>query len=235
MPSGSRDGQWLSRHATADTTAVERIALNPQRTNCLRSQAGGEEALCVLIEPRDRQGRLVAAAAPLSIVVLDHRAQGAAARVARWDLSADDIRALGQTSQDQGIYLELPWPAPPRTGNGPSPQAQLEVFVRYTTADGRKLEARGPLDRQVVTGGRDAPSHWNALPPGTLPPPSEEAPPFVFADKAPATPLAAEALLAPPDETAAVAPRSRRATSPPPSDADADLTAQRPTWSPYRY
>lgn len=250
-PSSKQNGQWRLHGPAADSTAVQRIALNPQRTVRLRRASGAsgkEEALGMLIEPRDRQGRLVAAAAPLSIVVLDRRTQGPAARVARWDLSADDITALGKTSPGQGIYLELPWPA------RPAAQADLEVFVRYTTADGRKLEAREPLGQPAVAADGGPSSRWNALPPGTLPPPPEEAAPLVSDDRAPAliqptggtdrsprpidadragdtSDVADDAPAAPPEKTAAAAPRSRYRAPP---AADADPSAQRPTWSPYR-
>ena len=37
-------------------------------------------------------------------------------------------------------HLELPWPADPPV------HGQLYLFVRYTTSDGRKLQAEGPIE-----------------------------------------------------------------------------------------
>ena len=78
----------------------------------------------------------------MAVVVLDPDPSmaGQAARVARWDFASEATAAFyRKTAAAEGIFLELTWP-----GDPPKHRA-LEVFVRYTTDDGRKLEARRPI------------------------------------------------------------------------------------------
>ena len=58
---------------------------------------------------------------------------------------------LAASSPDRGIKLEVPWPAAAPTSN------RLKLFVRYETADGRRLQA----DRDVfITPPGQALSRW---------------------------------------------------------------------------
>jgi hypothetical protein len=101
----------------------------------------GDEGIFLLVEPRDAEGRLLAAAAPVSVVLLDRGLAGEAARVARWDLTAEQVATLfRRLDVGEGIYLELPWSAAPPV------HGHLHLFVRYTTRDGRRLEASRELD-----------------------------------------------------------------------------------------
>ena len=100
----------------------------------------GDEGLCIVLEPRNAGEELVAEAGPISIVVLDPARDGDAARVARWDFDLSSARQkLANSGAASGIKLELPWPATPPEAN------KLHLFVRYETADGRKLQT----DREI--------------------------------------------------------------------------------------
>jgi hypothetical protein len=97
------------------------------------------DGIALWIEPRDQAGSLVRAAAPVSVVVLDPdpSVAGEAARVARWDFASQATAAFyRKTATAEGIFVELTWPG------DPPKHRSLEVFVRYTTDDGRKT--RGP-------------------------------------------------------------------------------------------
>jgi len=99
------------------------------------------EGISVVIEPRDAAGRLVEAAAAVSVVALDPSKAGSQARVARWDFSADQIaRRLGGSSPSGGIRLDMPWPA------ALPASSRLHLFVRYTRDDGGKVEADQLVD-----------------------------------------------------------------------------------------
>ena len=76
------------------------------------------------------------AAAPVSIVLIDPLLDGPEGRVARWDLTADEAAgAFHKTPFAIGIQMKFYWPGqPPRNRD-------CRVVARYTTADGRKLEA----------------------------------------------------------------------------------------------
>lgn len=101
-------------------------------------QQPGDEGILVVVEPRNRNNAFVPLAGPLSIVVLDYakRDAGAEARVAKWDLTAQQVdHSLHNNPSQRGIYLRFPW------GDNRPESSKLLVAVRYTTADGRKLEA----------------------------------------------------------------------------------------------
>jgi hypothetical protein len=112
----------------------------------------GDQGVLAVVEPRDAQGRTVDAPADMSLVVIDPALEGDAARVARWDFSADQIALMfRRTGAGQAIHVEAPWPGDPPAHN------KLHLFVRYTTADGRKLEAHQPIE--IALAG-DNPARW---------------------------------------------------------------------------
>ena len=94
----------------------------------------------MVIEPRDGQGRLLAAPADVQVAVLDPKLPGQDARVARWNLTAAETAAQLRGGADSGIHLTLPW-----RNNRPK-HAKLHLFVRYLTGDGRKIEADQPIE-----------------------------------------------------------------------------------------
>jgi hypothetical protein len=126
-----------------DNTKVAAITLHPIVAGGHRAgQPPGGDGFALWIEPRDQAGNLVRAAAPVAVVVLDPDPSmaGPSARVARWDFASEATAAFyRKTATAEGIFLELTWP-----GDPPKHRA-LEVFVRYTTDDGRKIEARRPI------------------------------------------------------------------------------------------
>ncbi len=128
--------------ATADSGQVDRLTLNRSLCGGIdMDQQAGDDGLLVMIEPRNPQGQLVAAAAPISVVLLDGNLPADEARVARWDLSAEETASrYRRTSQGEGFYLELPWPEKPPANS------HLHLFVRYTACDGRNLETQREID-----------------------------------------------------------------------------------------
>jgi len=127
---------------SGDSRQVAAIVLN--RALCGGINEGGQEGdqgLLVVVEPRDRSGRTLDAPANVSVVVLDPALPGEEARVARWDFSAAETAAMfRRTGADRAIHLTMAWPGdPPRHNN-------LRLFVRYETADGRKLQTDAPIE-----------------------------------------------------------------------------------------
>ncbi|MGI8979666.1 MAG: hypothetical protein ACR2FY_10595 [Pirellulaceae bacterium] len=94
----------------------------------------GDDGLSILIEPRNAANQFVPLAAPVSVVVLDPNKTGEDARLARWDFTAAEATEKLVKGDTRGIHLKLPWPAKPPAS------ARLEVFVRYETPDGKKLQ-----------------------------------------------------------------------------------------------
>ena len=179
----------------------------------------GDDGLCVVVEPRNAGEEYVLEAGPISIVVLDPSRQGDAARVARWDFDLSAARQkLAGSAATTGIKLELPWPATPPAAN------RLHLFVRYETADGRKLQT----DREIfLTPPGQVSSRWT---PRTA---QRQRPAVESPQTVPSHPAAT---------TPAVAPASAVLTDPPQppsppsslSSNDAAPRSTRPTWSPHR-
>ena len=95
----------------------------------------------MVVEPRDRAGRTVDAPADMSVVVIDPALEGNAARVARWDFTAAETAAMFRRSGSSlAIHLTMAWPGDPPAHH------KLHLFVRYVTADGRKLQADQPIE-----------------------------------------------------------------------------------------
>jgi hypothetical protein len=126
----------------ADNSRVDHITLNRALTGgYARASTYGDSGVMALVEPRDAQGQMVPAAGPISVVVLDRGMSGDAARVARWDFTAEQTASLyRRTPHGEGLYLEMPWPG------APPARSHLHLFIRYTTKDGRNLEASREID-----------------------------------------------------------------------------------------
>lgn len=120
---------------------VTHIHLNPLQTcSADFDHAPGDDGITVLIEPRNGANQYVPVAGTISVVVLDPKKSGEDARLARWDFSPAETADKIQQGATRGIQLKLPWPAKPPEN------ARLDVFVRYETPDGTKLQA----EKEVV-------------------------------------------------------------------------------------
>lgn len=120
---------------------VTHIQLNPLHTcGTDFDHAPGDDGITVVIEPRNEANQYVPLAGTVSVVVLDPKKNGEDARLARWDFSAAEMAEKIRQGDTRGIELKLPWPA------RPPENARLDVFVRYETPDGKKLQA----EKEVV-------------------------------------------------------------------------------------
>jgi hypothetical protein len=124
---------------------VEQIILNPGLTGALAGDGKStEDRLNVVIEQRDPHDATVLAPGDVSIVVVDPALEGREARIARWNFDSDEVAKHIRRNRDGGtLQFELPWPTPPA-------HSDLRLFVRFTTYDGRRLEANLPIDVQLA-------------------------------------------------------------------------------------
>jgi hypothetical protein len=105
------------------------------------TDAPNEEGFSLVVRPRDKSGRPLPAAAPISVAVIDPAVPDESARVARWDFEPWETASVYEPTPDgPGFRLRLRWPE-----NRPK-HKELHLFVRYTTADGRRVQAEAPLD-----------------------------------------------------------------------------------------
>jgi hypothetical protein len=130
---------------SGDSRRVAAIAIDRGLSGGINSDgSAGDQALLVVVQPRDRRGQTVDAPADISVVALDPAildSRGKAARVGRWDFTAAETASLFRRTDSRGaVHLAMAWPAdPPKHGT-------LHLFVRYTTADGRRVETDGPVE-----------------------------------------------------------------------------------------
>lgn len=116
---------------------VTHIIINPYLTTGHDFDSKpGDDGIAILIEPRNGDDQLVPVAGQTSIVVLDPALDGDAARVARWDFSAEEAARRVKTGEDRnpGVSFKLPWP-----GSVPK-HSKLHVFVRMQIDEGKVLE-----------------------------------------------------------------------------------------------
>lgn len=190
----------------ADSSRVVQVLLSRSLSGGFDADGRpGDEGLAATLQLRDSQGRRVRAAAEVTAVLLDPALEGEAARVARWDFSSAETAAMFRSpGPDGGLRLQMPWPSEPPE------HERLHLYVRYTTADGRRLEDDVPVRVRLAS------SHT----PGWLP--MEPSAPKLGDARPPSDSLRRPEPLARPARTAD--------SSPPP----ARLHTPRPIWSPYR-
>jgi hypothetical protein len=98
----------------------------------------------VVIEQRDASDDRVLAPGDVSIVVVDPALTGPESRIARWNFESDEVAGHVRKNHDGGsLQFELPWPKLPE-------HSDLRLFVRFTTFDGRRLEANLPIDVKLA-------------------------------------------------------------------------------------
>jgi len=196
-----------------DSRRVASIVLDKTLTGGIAANdASGDQGVLVVVEPRDADGRPLDAPAEVNVAVLDPALPGEEARVARWNFSAAETAALFRRIGSGGaMHLAMAWPEKPPQHN------KLHLFVRYLTADGRKLTADQPIEI-ALPGERTA--RWTHVDPSPRGAPSveRESAPSAGAWRAGETPTARRAAATP----------ARVASRP------TEPKLERPVWSPER-
>ena len=138
---------WTLHHGAArvppemlsQVTSVQRIVLGRQTGGYSDERHPGDQALQVVLEPRDGEDQRVKAPGAAHIDVLEINAQGFKTPLSSWDIPPEQLRRTWREGLfGTGYYILLPWKVLPTT---PS----LRVIVRLTLPDGRTFEA----DRDV--------------------------------------------------------------------------------------
>jgi hypothetical protein len=122
----------------------------------------GDEALQVVVVPRDAD--LSAVKVPANVVVFAYEVakNGTKTAIGRWDVSPDTLRRNWRSGLfATGYYLTLQWDQLPA-------YERLRVVVRLRTLDGREFEAEREVAVRVVPGG-GAGLREDCLPPVAVP------------------------------------------------------------------
>jgi hypothetical protein len=221
-------GEYPTLHEDLVDPRITHVHLNPLLTGGADfDEKPGDDGVSVVIEPRNAADKYVPVAGPISIVVLDGAREGEAARIARWDFTVNETRELTIDSAfGKGIHLRLPWPAQPPENS------RLNLFVRYTTPEGEKLQASREIFIELP-GQSSRP--WVPMAPASEPLEEietiEPIGPEIEIHPGAAIPRRTIALN--PDSPTSSRPASTPQTSPPPGPTVSEQDA-RPRWSPYR-
>jgi hypothetical protein len=197
------------------------LVINPKLT--VWRKTGGDssvdEGLQVVVEPRDAAGQVVPASGIMAIAVIDPSGEGDAARLARWNFSAEQVAEKWQSgASGAGLHFTLQWP------NAVPTRDDLMLFVRLTTEDGQQFVAEFALR---PTSGNN-PAAWNDV----------EDRPRTTANRAsgPVTMWKRATAPLPEREPSAVValPAEKPKTPEPVEETAAAPEATGPSWSPYR-
>jgi hypothetical protein len=147
LPRRTSDAEKPPERLNPDLT-IDRIVLNEALSGGLNLDGKpGDELLGVAIEQRDAKDARMIAPGDVSIIVVDPALEGKASKIARWDFDADEVaKHVRRNREGAALQFELPWPKIPEHGD-------LRLFVRFTTYDGRKLEANLPIEVQLTGSG----------------------------------------------------------------------------------
>jgi hypothetical protein len=123
----------------------------------------GDDALQVVLEPRDPEGQSIKVPGMALVQVLEVTPEGLKRPLSTWEISPEELRKSWRSSLlGTGYFLTLPWKIPPAT-------EKLRVVAQFRLTDGRMFEA----DKDVTV--RLPPSPRRPMPPAddTLPPTRE--------------------------------------------------------------
>jgi hypothetical protein len=162
----------LTPEGASQTYGVTAVTLG-RGTGGYDAEAGpGDEALQVVVEPRDPDGHTIKAPGTMEVQALEITKEGLKVPISTWTVSPDQLRRSWKSGLlSTGYSLILPWQMWPSS-------EKVRVVVRFKLEDGRLFEA----DKDVTV--RVAPEHKRFMPPadGTttpelVPPPKAFDPP----------------------------------------------------------
>jgi len=95
----------------------------------------GDEALQVVLEPRDPDGQAIKAPGHLRVTALEISPEGLKTPLSTWDIPPQELRRTWRNGfLSTGYYVVLPWKNWPTT-------PKLRVVAQFILADGRAFEA----------------------------------------------------------------------------------------------
>jgi len=125
----------ISPEQAAQIYTLKQVTLGRQTGGYDEDHAPGDEALQVVLEPRDIDGHVIKAPGSLHVEALEITPEGLKTPPSSWDLSPDQVRRTWRSGLwTTGYFIVLAWK------NWPTME-RLRVVVRFTLADGRVFEA----------------------------------------------------------------------------------------------
>jgi hypothetical protein len=170
----------ITPELASQTYTLKTIVLGRQTGGYDNNTIPGDEALQVVLEPRDPDDQAIKAPGTVDVQALEITPEGLKRPLSSWHVPPDQLRPTWRSGLfTTGYFLVLPWK------NWPSSE-HLRVVAQFTLADGRVFEADRDVVIRLEQGGdhRPPPAEVPDAPPGPplepetpLPPPRKLEPP----------------------------------------------------------
>jgi hypothetical protein len=119
----------------AQVYTLKEVTLGRQTGGYDDDHLPGDEALQVVLEPRDVDGHVIKAPGALQVQALEISTEGLKIPLSSWDVPPDHLRRTWRSGLwTNGYFVVLPWK------NWPSSD-RVRVIARFTLPDGRVFEA----------------------------------------------------------------------------------------------
>lgn len=146
--------------------ALQSVVLGRQTGGVNNDDCPGDEALQVVLEPRDPDGHAIKAPGALQVTILEVSREGQKVPLCSWQVAPDQLRRSWRGGLwSTGYFVVLPWKKWPTT-------EKLRVVAQLTLSDGRTFEADKDITVRLIPEAHRQPLPLEAAEPATpLPPP----------------------------------------------------------------
>jgi hypothetical protein len=125
----------ISPEFASQTYTLKQITLGRGTGGLDEDDCPGDEALQVVLEPRDGDGHTIKAPGAVHVEAWEITPEGLKTSLSSWDLTPEQLRHTWRSGLlSTGYFVVLPWK------NWPASE-KLRVIVRFTLVDGRLFEA----------------------------------------------------------------------------------------------
>jgi hypothetical protein len=170
----------LTPERASQIYTLKEIVLGRQTGGYDDDNIPGDEALRVVLEPRDPDGQAIKAPGQLTVTALQISPEGLKIPLTTWQVSPEQLRRTWRNGLlSTGYYVVLPWKIWPTS-------SRLRVIAQFTLADGRVFEADKDVTIRLLPNLRgitpphmppaDTPFHNAGEPELAAPPPREVIP-----------------------------------------------------------
>jgi hypothetical protein len=125
----------LTPERASQTYTIREVVLGRQTGGYDDDNIPGDEALQVVLEPRDPDGQAIKAPGHLRVTALEISPEGLKTPLSTWEIPPQELRRTWRNGLlSTGYYVVLPWKNWPTT-------PRLRVVAQFILADGRVFEA----------------------------------------------------------------------------------------------
>jgi hypothetical protein len=157
----------LSPEEASQTFTLRNIVLGRQTGGLDDDGRPGDEALQVLVEPRDQDAHTVKVPGTLVVRAVEITPEGLKKPLSSWQVTGDALRRSWKNGLlTSGYYLVLPWKVYPSN-------EKMRVVAEFILSDGRAFEAEKDVTVRLIPPGHRPPPPPDTGSGPTLPPPRQ--------------------------------------------------------------